>query len=96
MARKLRVIVVGITSSIAATAVNPFSPPTTDRRRLLGRLAEVPERFRVEIHASVLMDNHYHLLLRTQDANLSDAIRWLQVAYSRAFNGAHGVSGHLF
>jgi hypothetical protein len=38
----------------------------TDRQRFLGRLAELPERFRTEIHAFVLMDNHYHLLLRTQ------------------------------
>jgi hypothetical protein len=27
------------------------------------------------------MDNHYHLLLRIQDANLSEDIRWVQVAY---------------
>ena len=27
----------------------------------------------------VLMDNHHHLLLRCREANLSEAIRWLQV-----------------
>ena len=40
----------------------------TDRRRFLSRLAELPGRFRTEIHAFVLMDNHHPLLLRTQDA----------------------------
>ena len=28
-----------------------------DRRRLLGRVSELPERFGTEIHAFVLMDN---------------------------------------
>ena len=50
----------------------------------------------MEIHAFVLMDNHYHLLLRCAQANLSDAIRWLQVSYSSRFNWAHRRRGHLF
>ena len=33
-----------------------------DRRRFFGLLPELPERFGTEIHAFVLMDNHYHLL----------------------------------
>lgn len=33
-----------------------------DRRRFLGLVAELPERFSLEVHAFVLMDNHYHLL----------------------------------
>jgi REP element-mobilizing transposase RayT len=41
-----------------------------DRRRFLGALAELPERFGVEVHAFVLMDNHYHLLVRTPQPSL--------------------------
>ncbi len=67
-----------------------------DRRRFLGRLAELPERFGVEVHAFVLMDNHYHLLMRPRDANLSRAMQWLQVSYSVRFNWAHRTSGHVF
>ncbi len=67
-----------------------------DRRRFCARLSELPERFRVEVHAFVLMDNHYHLLLRTRDPNLSDAIRWLQVAYASVHNWAHRMVGHVF
>lgn len=33
---------------------------------------------------------------RTPDANLSEAIRWLQVSYSSVFNWAHRLRGHLF
>lgn len=97
MARKLRVIVAGGWYP----AVNPedhrepISRTDTDRRRFLGRLAKLPERFRLEIHAFVLMNNHYHLLRRIQDAHLSEAIRWLRVSYSSVFDWTHRVRGHL-
>ncbi len=53
-----------------------------DRRGFIGTVAELPDRFRMEIHAVVLMDNHYRLVVRTPEANLSHGIRWLQVSYS--------------
>lgn len=59
-------------------------------------MGEMVERFAVQIHAYVLMPNHYHLLLRTRDANLSKAIHWLGVSYSVWFNKRHERSGHLF
>ena len=34
----------------------------TDRRRFFGLVAELPERFSAEVHAFVLVDNHYLLL----------------------------------
>jgi REP element-mobilizing transposase RayT len=51
----------------------------THRHRFLGLVSELPERFRMEIHAFTLMDNHYHLVVRTPDANLTYAMRWLHV-----------------
>ena len=68
----------------------------TDRRRFLGLVSELPGRFSVVIHAFVLMDNHYHLLLWCREANLSDAIRWLQVSYACQFNWTHRRRGYLF
>lgn len=68
----------------------------TDRRRFLGLVGELPDRFRVEVHAFVLMDNHYHLVVRTPEANLSQAMRWLHVSYSMRWNWAHGLCGHVF
>jgi putative transposase len=47
------------------------------------------------LHAYVLMDNHYHLLLEIRRANLSRSIQWLNVSYSVWFNRRHGRSGHL-
>jgi REP element-mobilizing transposase RayT len=59
-------------------------------------VSELPGRFSVEIHAFVLMGNHYHLQLRCREANLSEAVRWLQVSYAGRFNWAHRRRGHLF
>jgi len=38
------------------------------------------------------VNNHSHLLFRTQNANLSDAIGWLQVTYSGVFNWTQRIS----
>ncbi|MCL4176998.1 MAG: transposase [Verrucomicrobia bacterium] len=67
-----------------------------DRRRFLGAVAELPERFALEVHAFMLMHNHYHLLVRTREANLSHAIRWLNVSYAIKFNRAHRCRGTVF
>jgi len=68
----------------------------TDRRLFLDTLEEMSERFDVNICAYVLMDNHYHLLLKTRRANLSKAMQWFGTTYTRRFNNRHNRSGHLF
>jgi REP element-mobilizing transposase RayT len=67
-----------------------------DYLRFLETLEKAVERFNLEVHAYVLMKNHYHLLIRTREDNLSRAIQWLGVSYSVWFNRRHERSGHLF
>ena len=67
-----------------------------DRQGFLGVVGEISERFEIDIFAFVLMDNHYHLLIRTRRANLSKAMQWLGVTYTRRFNNKHSRIGHLF
>jgi REP element-mobilizing transposase RayT len=45
-----------------------------DRRHFLEVLAAARDRFRLRIYAYVLMDNHFHLIVCTPDANLSRAV----------------------
>jgi putative transposase len=68
----------------------------TDRFHFLELLAEIVERYGVQVHAYVLMDNHFHLLLQTPEANLSRALQWLNVSYGVWFNRRHDRAGHLF
>jgi len=67
-----------------------------DRESFLNCLGEMSARFEVDIFAYVLMDNHYHVLLRTNRANLSKAMQWMGATYTRRFNNKHLRSGHLF
>jgi Transposase IS200 like len=48
----------------------------TDGFRFLELLSGLSERFGTRIHAYVLMDNHYHLLLETPEPNLSQTMQW--------------------
>jgi REP element-mobilizing transposase RayT len=68
----------------------------SDRFHFLELLSEATERFGIRIHAYVLMDNHFHLLVETPEANLSRAMQWLNVSYSVWFNRRHNRAGHLF
>ena len=62
----------------------------------LDLLDEMSERFGIEVHAYVLMGNHYHLILRTPSANTSRAMQWLNVSYSAWFNARLQRVGHVF
>jgi putative transposase len=66
------------------------------RRRFLELVEDWVDRFGLRLHAYVLMDNHYHLLVETPQANLSQAMQWLQVSYTVWFNRRHRRAGHLF
>jgi REP element-mobilizing transposase RayT len=67
-----------------------------DCEGFLSRLGRCSQRFSLGVYAYVLMGNHYHLLVRTREANLSAAIQWLGVSYSAWHNARHHRSGHLF
>lgn len=66
-----------------------------DRFHFLEVLSQLGQRFGARVHAYVLMDNHYHLLLETPEPNLSRVMQWCNVSYSVWFNLRHRRSGHL-
>ena len=67
-----------------------------DRNLFLETLSEMSERFEVDIFAYVLMPNHYHLLVRTNRANLKKSMQWFGTAYTLRFNNRNLKKGHLF
>jgi len=98
MARPLRILVAGGWYHVTARGNRreTLFYEDKDRQGFLGLAAELPERFGLEVHAFVLMDNHYHLLLRTPEPNLSQAMQWLNVSYGTRLNWAHRLCGHVF
>ena len=67
-----------------------------DREHFLALLGEVSRRYGWVISAYVLMTNHFHLLLKTPDANLSQGMKWLNSSYAAWYNRRHQKVGHLF
>ncbi len=59
-------------------------------------LGEVRVIFDIEIHAYCLMNNHYHLLIRSPQASLARALRHLNGVYTQRFNRIVGTDGPLF
>jgi REP element-mobilizing transposase RayT len=68
----------------------------SDRAQFLTLLGETCERFDAAVLAWCLMGNHYHLVLNTRAANLSQLMRHLNGVYTQRFNRRHGKVGHVF
>lgn len=68
-----------------------------DRTFFLSALGEACGQTGWQVHAYVLMGNHYHLCLETPEPNLvAPGMQWLQNAYTRRFNTRHGLWGRVF
>jgi len=65
-------------------------------KAFLEGLAEAHLRFGMEVHAYCLMGNHYHLLLKTPDGNISRAMRHINGVYTQRYNRLKDTDGPLF
>lgn len=66
------------------------------KKMFLELLEESHRMFNVIISAYCLMDNHYHLLLSTPDANLSRVMRHINGVYTQKYNRYAQTDGPLF
>ncbi len=67
-----------------------------ERKIFLILLKESTKLWNVHISAYCLMNNHYHILAKTPQANLSRIMRHLNGVYTQRFNRFHGYDGQLF
>jgi len=67
-----------------------------DRLRFLDQLRDNVATASVLLYAFVLMDNHFHLLVRTPRANLSRFMQRLNTSYALYARYKHGRPGHQF
>src|SRR5512146_3027696 len=67
-----------------------------DREHFLELLDEAVKRYHVRLHAYVLMDNHFHLLIETPKGNLATCMQWSKQSYSMWHNIRHDRVGPLF
>jgi putative transposase len=67
-----------------------------DREVFLELLGRVIEAHSWRCSAYCLMSTHYHVLVKTPQANLAAGMRQLNGLFARRFNRRHGRSGALF
>src|SRR5438105_13056097 len=66
-----------------------------DRQDFLKTLAEACQKTGWQMHAYCLMNNHYHLVVETPNANLVAGMAWLQGTYTTRLNHRHKLIGHV-
>jgi REP element-mobilizing transposase RayT len=98
MARQLRIQYPGAYYHVTCRGNerNRIFKDDDDRRRFLGLLDESLETYQVVLYAYVLMDNHFHLVVQTMRANLSEFMRRFNICYTGWFNYHHNRCGHLY
>ena len=67
-----------------------------DRIRFLQLLERVVAALGWRCHTYCLMTNHYHLLVETPQANISQGMHRLNGVYAKWFNWRHDFEGHVF
>lgn len=67
-----------------------------DREAWLDLFGKVCIRFNWRCHAYCQMSNHYHVVVETPQANLSQGMRQLNGVYTQHVNRTHGKAGHVF
>ncbi len=98
MARPLRIEYEGAVYHVTSrgNARNKIFNDNRDREIFLSILSTVVVRYSWLCHSYCLMDNHYHIMIETPDANLSMGMRQLNGIYTQKYNKRHHKTGHIF
>ncbi len=68
----------------------------SDYLNMLSLLKDWVKEFNLTIFSFCLMPNHYHLLLRINEPNLSKSMHSLNTSYGMRFNKKYQRKGHVF
>src|SRR2546428_13156526 len=95
MARKLRIEYPGAIYHVMnrGDRQEPIFEDDSDRERFLETLAEACAKTGWQVHAYCLMENHFHLVMETPQANLVAGMHWLLSTYTARFNRRHRRGG---
>ena len=98
MARPLRIQEAGLTYHLTSRGNGRMDIflDDDDRHQFLEGLWEAVQWFELTCSAYCLMGNHYHLIVRTREANLSRAVRDINGSYAQWWNRRHKHVGHVF
>ena len=67
-----------------------------DKEKFLEKLKQTKEKYNIEVFCYCLMDNHYHLLIRTPLGNLTKTMHYLNASYTNWVKAKHDIVGPVF
>ncbi|MBP1924324.1 REP element-mobilizing transposase RayT [Sedimentibacter acidaminivorans] len=66
------------------------------KKQLLNIIVESKEIMRFEIYGFVIMDNHYHIVIRSHEVPISQIMHRIDLKFSKYYNCTYNKSGHVF
>ena len=66
-----------------------------DKIVFLEKLNETFNKYRFICYAYCLMDNHYHLFIKTPDAKISEGMHYLNTSYTNWLKAEHNIVGSI-
>lgn len=67
-----------------------------DKGIFLNKMKETFDKYSLMCYAYCLMDNHYHLFIKTPRANIADVMHYLNASYSNWFRARNKIVGPVF
>jgi len=67
-----------------------------DKKVFLDKMNETFNKYSFICYAYCLMDNHYHLFIKTPLANISNAMHYLNASYANWFRAKYKLTGYIF
>lgn len=67
-----------------------------DKLKYIGLIKKYQKIYEFKVYGYCLMDNHIHLLLDANGADISSIMHSINFSYAQYFNGIHKRHGHLF
>ena len=98
MPRKSRIDAPGALQHVIARGINRqrIFQDDGDKNSFLDRLSGLLKDCGIQCYAWAILDNHFHLLLRSGAIPISTLMRRLLTGYAVSHNLRHGRCGHLF
>ena len=98
MPRKSRIDAPGALQHVIARGINRqrIFRDDADKSSFLDRLSGLLKDCGIQCYAWAILDNHFHLLLRSGAIPISALMRRLLTGYAVSHNLRHGRCGHLF
>jgi REP element-mobilizing transposase RayT len=67
-----------------------------DKERYMSIIKHYKKKYSIRIYAYCLMDNHSHLMVDANGADISKVMHGINLSYARYYNKKYGRHGHLF